>query len=95
MMTNDEHGTDALIEARLRRYRPAAPPADLRYRIVPPGAPRWLWATATLLALTTVGLSWATSRVEQRTAVILGDGLSADSQPSCQGPDPLAGVRAE
>jgi hypothetical protein len=95
MMTDDEQGTDALIEARLRRYRPAAPPADLRRRIVPPVAPRWLWATAALLALTTVGLSWATSRVELRTAEILGDGVPAASLPGGSTDDLATGGERE
>ncbi len=95
MMTTDEQSPGGAIEARLRRYRPTGPSPDLRRRVVPPDAPRWAWTVAALLALTTVGLSWATSRVERRTAEILGDGVPAVSLPGGPTDDLVTGGERE
>jgi hypothetical protein len=88
----DEHEplSHAIIEARLGRYRPVGPPPGLRRRILPPAAPRWAWVAAAVLTLTTVGLSWATHRVERRTEEILSvPGVVTSPLP------PLSGQRSD
>ena len=90
-MTAHEPLSHAAIEARLQRYRPVGPPSRLRNRILPPGTPRWAWVAAAVLTLTTVGLSWATHRVERRTGETLGVIGSAVPPAFDQGSDERVG----
>lgn len=75
---------ERLLEARLSGYQPAGPPPALRNRVVPTARVGWVWAAAATLILVTVGLSWATYAVEQRTATLLGPGDPLQVAP----PDP-------
>ncbi len=77
---NDRH-VEQDVEARLARYRPSGPRPGLRDRIVPRARTRWGWAVAAMLALATVGLSWATHSVEQRSAALLGAGDAPEAPP--------------
>lgn len=81
MTHDDERDIEAQVEARLARYQPSGPPPLLRDRVIPRSRSSWAWAVAAMLALATVGLSWATRGIEQQTAAILGAGEAPEPPP--------------
>ena len=91
MTHHDERRVEQGVEARLERYRPSGPRPGLRTRIVPRARTHWGLAAAAVLALVTVGLSWATHSVERQTAALLGTGDAPPETPRFEAP--LAGFR--
>ncbi len=84
---------DAALEALLKRYRPVAPVAGLRARLLARPPQLWPWlAAAALLAVLAVGASWRASSilldvrvaswqdVEGQATRALGDVLGGDDR---------------